>query len=91
MRECNKGFKGCPGKVPLNTRQCKSHRIYARMKSKMEASKGEKEDNSWIRAVNKVENVRHTNKCVKECCSKNWPLFQQVIEKGGISCRNIHF
>ena len=81
MAGCNKGFEGCPGKVPLNSKQCSSHRFYARMKSKMGAAKGEGKENSWIRAVYKMKNVRQNNKCVKECCSMGWLPSKQVTKE----------
>ena len=81
MAGCNKGFEGCPGKVPLNSKQCKSHRFYARMKSKMETSKGEGEDNSWISAVDNMKNVRQNNQCVKECCRVGLLQFHEVTKE----------
>ena len=71
-------FDGCPGKIPLASKQCKSHRIYARMKAKMEAARGEGVENPWIRAVNISKNLRQS-KCLKECCSLgSWLPAQQV-------------
>jgi hypothetical protein len=77
MVGCSKGFDGCPGKVPLTSKQCKSHRIYARVKAKMEAALGEGVENSWIRAVDITKNLRQS-KCLKECCSMGWLPSQQV-------------
>ena len=81
MAVCNKGFEACPGKVPLTTKQCVSHRFYARMKSKMEAAQGEGSENIWIRAVNKMKNVRQNKKCVKECCSIGFLSSKQVTKE----------
>ena len=81
MAVCAKGFLGCPGRVPLASKhQCKSHRFYARMKSKMEAAAGEGDANSWIRAVNN-ENAKRLRMrgCVKECCYLGWLPSEQVI------------
>ena len=76
MVGCSKA-DDCPGKVPLTGRQCKSHRIYARVKAKMEADKGEGAENFWIKAVNISKNLRKNN-CLKECCSMSWLPSQQV-------------
>jgi hypothetical protein len=51
------------------------------MKSKMEGAKGEGKENSWIRAVYKMKNVRQNNKCVKECCSMGWLPSKQVTKE----------
>jgi hypothetical protein len=91
MAACNKGFEGCPGKVPLTSKQCKGHRFYGRMKSKMEAAMGEGEENSWVKAVNNMKRVRQSQ-CLKECCSLEWLPSQQVtkaVASGGY--QNIQF
>ena len=80
MAECNKGFGGCPGKVPLTSKQCKGHRFFARMKSKMEASMGKGPKNSWVKAVRNMKRVRHSQ-CLKECCSQEWIPSQQVAKQ----------
>ena len=85
---CNKGFAGCPGRVPLGASgHCKLHRIYAYMKSKFEAERGQGPENIWIKAE---ENVKKSNlakelshnvlnsQCRKECCSMDWLPSQQV-------------
>ena len=80
MAQCNKGFGGCPGKVPLTSKQCKGHRFFARMKSKMEASMGKWPENSWVKAGKNMNRVRHSY-CLKECCSQEWLPSQQVTKK----------
>jgi hypothetical protein len=88
MVGCRKGFGGCPGKVPLTSKQCKSCIFYARMKSKMEAARGEGKENPWIRSVTSMRQ----SKCLKECCSLGWLPSQQVtkeVASGGF--KNIQF
>ena len=59
---CNNGFVGCPGKVPLvPSCQCKPHRNYARVKSKMEAARGQGPENIWIKAVKNVKKLTLAN------------------------------
>ena len=77
MDFCTEGFAGCIGRAPLAAgRQCRKHRIFARVKAKMEASKGKGEENEFIKAVI-VERIKSTedfartviNKtCKKDCC-----------------------
>ena len=84
---CKKGVDGCPGKVPLTAKQCKGHRIYARVKSKMAAATGEGKENSWIRAVDNMKNLKASN-CLKECCRLRWLPSQQVFIR---SCLKLIF
>ena len=68
---CNRGSQGCPGNVPLDGAQCKSHRILARWKAKLAASNGGlEEQNSWIKAVITDKLSAHIRQkgCQKECC-----------------------
>ena len=80
MAVCNKGFEGCPGKVPLTSKQCKGHRLYARVKSKMEAAMGRGEENCWVKAVENMKHVRQSH-CMKDCCSLGWLPSQQVTKE----------
>ena len=77
MGFCTAGFAGCLGRVPLSpAKQCKKHRIYARVKAKIEASNGEGEENAFIKAVtaekmNSNEDFSlkvKKQKCRKDCC-----------------------
>ena len=88
IKKRSEGVAGCPGRVPLvASGQCKSHRIYAHVKAKIEAQRGQGSDNVWIKAVNNVkksslanvftQNVRNSQ-CSKECCSIVWTSSQQV-------------
>ena len=85
---CNKGFAGCPGRVPLGASgHCKSHRIYAFVKSRMENERGQGPENIWIKAVENVKistlakefshNVQNSQS-KKECCRLVWLPSQQV-------------
>ena len=77
MDFCTEGFAGCIGRAPLAPgQQCRKHRLFARVKAKMEASKGEGEENGFIKAVN-AEKIKSNedfsrkviNKtCKKDCC-----------------------
>ena len=85
---CSKGFPGCPGRVPLvASGQCKSHRKYARVKSKMAAAREQGPDNIWIEAVKNEKKISLANdfshkvrrsQCNKDCCSMIWSPSQQV-------------
>ena len=85
------GFPGCPGRVPLvASGQCRSHRIYARVKSKMEAAREQGPENIWSKAVNNVKNLTVANEfsrnvrnshCRKECCSSVWLPSQRVANE----------
>lgn len=85
---CQRGSPTCPGNVSLDTaRQCKSHRILARVKAKMDAASGDGEgaQQSWIRAAkadNDFSPHPRQGKCRKECCRLVHP--QQV-------CSKLHF
>ena len=77
MGFCTEGFAGCIGRAPLVPgQQCKNHRIFARVKAKMEANKGEGEQNDFIKAViaekvnfNEEFSKSVINKrCRKDCC-----------------------
>ena len=78
MGFCTEGFAGCIGRAPLVPgQQCKNHRIFARVKAKMEANKGEGEENGFIKAViaekmKSNEDFSRTvinKKCRKDCCN----------------------
>ena len=88
---CSKGFAGCPGKVPLvASGQCRKHKIYARVKSKMEAAREQGTENIWSKAVNNVKKLTVANElshyvsnshCSKECCYMVWLPSQQVANE----------
>ena len=75
---CNKGFKGCPGKVPYTAHQCRSHRVQAYVKSKMEEERGQGPENAWIKAV-MISHHKVKSHCKKECCSSIPSSPQQVV------------
>ena len=103
---CSKGFAVCPGRVPLAASgQCKSHRIYARVKSKMEAARKQGKDNIWIKAVRNVNNLKKVtvdndfshkvinSYCSKECCRRVWLPSEQVANIASIvvNISNLNF
>ena len=85
---CKRGVEGCPGQVPLAfSGQCKSHKLYTRVKARMEAARGEDKENIWIRTADAMKKAAMTkelnhnarnSECKKECCSTVWTPSQQV-------------
>ena len=100
---CSKGFAGCPGRVPLvASGQCRSYRMYARVKSKMEAARKQGKDSIWIKAVKNVKEVTLDNNfspkvmnsyCSKECCRRVWLPSEQVANIASIvvNISNLNF